>query len=114
MGELCFIKTINLWDFPGGPVVKNLPSNAGDAGSIPGQGTKIPHAAGQLSPRAKATELACSQLESPSATNYRAHVLWSPHATSREEKTRTPQLERSPHAAMKDPACPNKDPAYGN
>ena len=37
-------------DFPGGPVVKNLPSNAGDAGLIPGQGTKIPHAAGQLKP----------------------------------------------------------------
>ena len=37
-------------DFPGGPVVTNLPSNEGDAGSIPGQGTKIPHAAGQLSP----------------------------------------------------------------
>jgi len=36
-------------DFPGGAVVKNLPSNAGDAGSIPGQGTKIRHAAGQLS-----------------------------------------------------------------
>ena len=47
------------WDFPGGPVVKNLPSNAGDVGSIPGQGTKIPHAAGQLSPRATTTELAC-------------------------------------------------------
>ena len=31
-------------NFPGGPVVKNPPSNAGDAGSIPGQGTKIPHA----------------------------------------------------------------------
>ena len=45
------------WDFPGGPVVKNLPGNAGDAGSIPGQGTKIPHAAGQLSPRATTTEL---------------------------------------------------------
>ena len=28
-------------DFPGGPVVKNLPSNAGDAGAIPGRGTKI-------------------------------------------------------------------------
>ena len=27
-------------DFPGGPVVKNLPSNAGNMGSIPGQGTK--------------------------------------------------------------------------
>ena len=39
-----------LWFFPGGPVVKNPPSNAGDAGSIPGQGTKIPHAKEQLSP----------------------------------------------------------------
>ena len=44
-------------DFPGGPVVKHLPYNAGDAGSIPGQGTRIPHAAGQLSPRATTTEL---------------------------------------------------------
>ena len=35
-------------DFPGGPVVKNLPSNAGDAGLIPGQGTKIPQAVEQL------------------------------------------------------------------
>ena len=33
----------HLWsrDSPGGPVVKNLPSHAGDAGSISGQGTKI-------------------------------------------------------------------------
>ena len=37
-------------DFPGGPVVENPPSNAGDAGSIPGWGTKIPHAIRQLSP----------------------------------------------------------------
>ena len=37
------------WDFPGGPVVKNSPSNARDVGSIPGQGTKIPHAGSQLS-----------------------------------------------------------------
>ena len=29
-------------DFPSGIVVKNLPSNAGDVGSIPGWGTKIP------------------------------------------------------------------------
>ena len=33
-----------LGDFPGGPVVKTLPSSAGCADSIPGQGTKIPHA----------------------------------------------------------------------
>ena len=31
-------------DFPGGPVVKTLPSNAWGAGSIPGQGAMIPHA----------------------------------------------------------------------
>ena len=36
-------------NFPGGQVVKNAPSNAGDLGSIPDQGTKIPHAVGQLS-----------------------------------------------------------------
>ena len=30
-------------DFPGGPVDKTLYSSAGDAGSIPGHGTKIPH-----------------------------------------------------------------------
>ena len=48
-------------DFPGGPVVKNPPSNAGDKeGSIPGQETKIPHAAEQLSPRSAATEPVCS------------------------------------------------------
>ena len=33
-------------DFLGGPVVKNPPSNVGDASSIPDWGTKIPHAAG--------------------------------------------------------------------
>jgi len=31
-------------------VVKNLPANAGDVGLIPGQGTKIPHATGELRP----------------------------------------------------------------
>ena len=44
-------ETRHLEDFPGGPVVKNLPSNAGDIGSIPGRGTKIPHAVGQLTAR---------------------------------------------------------------
>ena len=36
-------------DFSGGPEVKNLTSNVGDVGSIPGRGAKIPHATGQLS-----------------------------------------------------------------
>ena len=31
-------------DFPGSPVVKTPGPNAGGTGSIPGQGSKIPHA----------------------------------------------------------------------
>ena len=46
-------------DFPGDSVVKNLSSNAGDMGSIPGQGTEIPHAVKQLC--AATTEPACSR-----------------------------------------------------
>ena len=34
--------------FPNGPMVKILPSYAGDAGSILGQKTKIPHVLEQL------------------------------------------------------------------
>ena len=49
-------------DFPGGPVVKNLPCNAQDVGSIPGWGSKILHAPGQGSPRTI-------------RSNKRAHVL---------------------------------------
>ena len=47
-------------DFPGGPVVKNRPSNTGDVDSIPGSGTKIPHVTGQLSLHA-ITKTQCSQ-----------------------------------------------------
>ena len=35
--QYLLIKSSNL-DFPGGPVVKNLPTNAGDKGLIPGLG----------------------------------------------------------------------------
>ena len=50
-----------LRDFPGGPVVKNPPCNAGDMGSIPAQGTEIPHTTEQLSPRATPREFALQQ-----------------------------------------------------
>ena len=36
-------------NFPGSSVIKNPPSNAGDAGLTPGWKPKIPHALGQLS-----------------------------------------------------------------
>ena len=47
---------IIVWDFPGGPGVKNPPPNAGDVGSIPGGGAKIPNAAGQLNQCTATTE----------------------------------------------------------
>ena len=86
-------KTFKKWakgDFPGGPVVKNLPSNAGGAGLIPGRGTKIPHAMGQLSPHHNYWAH-MPQWESPRSLelthhNYRAHVPWSPCTTTRERK----------------------------
>jgi len=44
------------WNFPGGPVVKNLLSNVGGAILTPGWGTKIPHAKRHLSPLAVTVE----------------------------------------------------------
>ena len=40
------------WDFLGGPMVKNLPCNIGDAVSAPRGRTKIPYASEKVSPRA--------------------------------------------------------------
>ena len=51
--------------FPGCPVVKNSSSNAGDADSIPGQGTKTP-----------------DQGTKPMHCTYCAHTLWSLHAAA--------------------------------
>ena len=36
-------------NFPGGPVLKNLPYNTRDSISFPGRGIKIPHASVQFS-----------------------------------------------------------------
>ena len=44
--EQSFLKMTLYRDFPGGPVVKNLPSNAGEVGSNLGRGTEILHAWG--------------------------------------------------------------------
>ena len=59
-------------DFPGGPVLKNSPCNAGELGLVPGWGTKISHAVEQPSPCDATTEPVHSgacvpQLESPCA-----------------------------------------------
>ena len=51
-------------DFASGPVVENPPSNAGHMGSIPGQRTKMPRAAGQLSPSPELESL-CAMTAEP-------------------------------------------------
>ena len=45
-----WLKSDSLRNFPGDPVVKNLPSNAGDVGLILGWGIKILYVSEQLSP----------------------------------------------------------------
>ena len=48
--NLFYLKFADYRDSAGGPVVKNLLSNARDAGLIPGWGPKIPHAVKQPRP----------------------------------------------------------------
>ena len=45
-------------------MVKNLPSDAGVTGSIPGSGNKIPYTMGQLNLGASTREPACCDLQS--------------------------------------------------
>ena len=60
-------------------MVKNPPSNAGDAGSIPGGGTKIPHATGQLS-------LHTTTREKPVHSNKEARVTQLRPDTAKKKK----------------------------
>ena len=50
---------VHLGNFLSGSVVKNLPCNAGDLGSIPGRGSKAPHTSEELSLRVATTEPMC-------------------------------------------------------
>ena len=88
-------------DFPGGPVVKNLPSNAGDAGSIPCRGTKIPHAVGQLSPCATTTEPVCSGAHAPQLESLCA-------------VTTEPACSGAHASKLEKPACHNEEPTCRN
>ena len=63
----------------GGSVVKNLPASARDMGSIPGPGTKFPHAAEQLSLHAATSEFTCPKV---CALQREATTMRSPHNTT--------------------------------
>ena len=98
------------WYFPGDSVVKNLPASAGYMGSIPGLGTKIPNATGQLSLWATTTEPVLTH-------NWRkplCHNSWSPRAlepvscnkrSHSNEKLCTASREKRLLAATRESLC---------
>ena len=87
-------------DFPGGPVVKNLPSNAGDEGSILGQGTKIPHAAGQPSSSTSTTEPVHSGTHRPQLERSLCTVTNSSCATTKPNKAKTIKKKKNAQTAL--------------
>ena len=89
-------------------MVKNSPSNAGDAGSIPARGTKIPHAAGQLSPCATTTEPTCPGAHTPQLDRENLHTTTREKPVRHNERSHMPQgrscvLQRS--LGQEDPTC---------
>ena len=83
--------------FPSGSVVKNLPANAGDTGSIPGLGRS------HMPLRNKACTPQLLSLE-PRSHNYWAHT---PHQQEKPlpRESYALQLERSPHWPQLEKAC---------
>ena len=118
-----FLKSLQ--DFPGGSMVKNLPSNSEDVCSVPGQGIKIPHAQGQLSLYGAATKPTCPSWRDACVQGRAPHAssksqCSSPHTPAGEkpackegphmprarasEAAHMPQVERCLHA-RKGPTC---------
>ena len=60
-------------------MVKNLPFNAGDMGSIPGQKTKIPDASGQLSLRTSA-KTQCSKKKKKIVKTLESQAVLASHS----------------------------------
>ena len=76
------------WDFPGGPVVKNSPSNAGHTGSIPSWETEIPQALGQPSLRDTTAEPGHSGTHVPQLERSllaATKILWATTETQRSQ-----------------------------
>ena len=63
-------------------MIKNLPANAGDTGSIPGQGPKIPHAAGATKPEHHNYWAQAPQVESPTQWKAPQDSMKIPDATT--------------------------------
>ena len=83
--------------FPCGPVVKNLPSNAGHSDLIPDQGTKIPLATGRLSPCTTIIELASSGALMPELEKSMLHNKELPCATMETQHSKKKKKKKMSH-----------------
>ena len=54
---------MNWRDFPRGPLLKTLPSNAGDMGLIPGWGAKISHASQSNKPKQNRSSIVTNSIK---------------------------------------------------
>ena len=96
-----FVHTLIQKYFTAGPVVKNLPSNAGNMSSTPTQGTKISHNPGQPSPSTPTTEpahpVACAtQPEEPAHRNE--------HPVSHSQAPAQPETKKDTEGAARETA----------
>ena len=92
-------------DFPAGPEIRNLPSNAGDEGSVPGWGTKVPHAQQQLSPHTTVTEFVCLE---PCSTTREGTTLRRPCTTTKGSPSLLTTTRESLHAHSNEDAVQPK------
>ena len=102
----------NTRDFPGGPGVKKLPSNAGDMGSIPGWETKMPYVPGQLR--------SCTATRGKSGHNKDSHMCCNSDLTQADKQIlnfkkerRSPDRKRGPQKAPR-AKCSSRCPCPGN
>ena len=94
---MCFVyKSDTSRSLPDGPGVKNLAAE--DTRSIPGQGTKIPHAPWQLSPR----------IQSPCSTTREAAAVRSLHTAMKRVAPLITSRERPPLTATVESRCIEK------
>ena len=75
-------------------MVKNLPYNAGDTDSVPGGGTKIPHAASQLNQHTTTTESMCSRAGVPQQEKPTYHILQLEKARMLQQRSGVAKMKK--------------------
>ena len=75
-------------------MVKNVPYNAGDADSVPGGGTKIPHASSQLSQHTATTESMCSRADALQQEKPTYHILHLEKALMLQQRSGVAKMKK--------------------